>query len=202
VEYAGPDGKQGFQEAVIVQRPDRLRLETLTMLGTVLIVTVNDTEIVGHHVREGIMVRGKQSKANLLRYTQIPLELDEITAVLMGLAPVDPRAPWQQEGNTLLFSAEGRKTDLIAFEAQQPVPTRWERFNGAGAVEVSASFADYIETPAGLFPSTIIMEAPLQKRKLEVRYQEPEVNAALAPELFTQQKAAHVQELPIEALGG
>ncbi len=170
VEYAGPDGKQGFQEAVIVQRPDRLRLETLTMLGAAMIVTVNDREIIGYHVREGIMVRGKTSKANLLRYTKIPLELDEITTLLTGLAPVDPSAQWQQEGNALVFSPQGRKTDVVAFESQQPVPTRWERFNSAGAVEVRVSFADYSATPAGLFPSRLTVEAPLQKRKLEIRY--------------------------------
>ena len=38
VDYAGPEGKHGFQEAVLVQRPDRLRLETLTFLGAILIV--------------------------------------------------------------------------------------------------------------------------------------------------------------------
>ena len=42
LDYAGPDGKGNVQEAVLVQRPDRLRLETLTFLGAVLIVTVND----------------------------------------------------------------------------------------------------------------------------------------------------------------
>ena len=47
LDYAGPDGKGNVQEAVLVQRPDRLRLETLTFLGAVLIVTVNDREIIG-----------------------------------------------------------------------------------------------------------------------------------------------------------
>lgn len=202
VEYAGPDGKHGVQEAVIVQRPDRLRLETVTLLGVAAIVTVNDREIIGYHVREGIMVRGGTSKANLLRYTQIPLELEEITAALLGLPPVDLKRQWRQEGNALVFSPKAGETDVVAFESQQPVPTRWERFNGAGAVEIRVSFADYIPTPPGLFPTRIIMEAPLQKRKLELRYQEPEVNVALSSDLFTQQKPGHVQELPIEALGG
>src|SRR5688572_31907159 len=39
VDYTGPEGKHGFQEAVIVQRPDRLRLDTLTFLGAILIFT-------------------------------------------------------------------------------------------------------------------------------------------------------------------
>jgi hypothetical protein len=202
VAYAGPDGKQSAQEAVIVQRPDRLRLETVTLLGVAAIVTANDKEIIGYHVREGIMVRGETNKANLLRYTQIPLELEEITAVLLGLPAVDPKNQWRQEGNALVFSPAGQRSDVVAFEAQQPVPTSWERFNSAGAVEIRVRFADYMATPVGLFPAKIIMEAPLQKRKLELHYQEPEINVPLSPDLFTQQKPGHVQELPIEALGG
>lgn len=202
LDYAGPDGKGNVQEAVLVQRPDRLRLETLTFLGAVLIVTVNDKEIIGHHPREGIFVRGPRTKENLLRYTQIPLELDEITALLLGLPPVDTRAPRRQEGPTLVFSPNGRKQDAVTFESQLPVPTKWERFNDAGAVELSARFLDYISTPAGSFPSKIQVEAQLQKRKLEIRYQEPEINASLAPEIFTQEKPAHAQELRLETLGG
>ena len=202
LDYVGPDGKGNVQEAVLVQRPHRLRLETLTLLGAVLIVTVNDKEIIGHHSREGIFVRGPRTKENLLRYTQIPLELDEITALLMGLPPVDTRAPQRQEGPTLVFSPNGRKQDAVTFESQLPVPTKWERFNDAGALELSARFSDYIATPAGSFPSKIQVEAQLQKRKLEIRYQEPEINASLPPEIFTQEKPAHAQELRLETLGG
>ncbi len=92
VDYAGPEGKHGFQEAVLVQRPDRLRLETLTFLGAILIVTANDKEIIGYHPREGVFVRGAPTKENLRRYTQIPLELEEITTLLCGLPPVDANA--------------------------------------------------------------------------------------------------------------
>ena len=201
VDYAGPKGKNGFQEAILVQRPNRLRLETLSFLGSILIVTINDKEIVGYHPREGVYVRGQRSKANIVRYTQIPLELDEITTLLLGLPPVDVSAPSRQEKNSLIFSQNGQKKDAVTFEAQQPVPTKWERFNSAGAVELKAQFTDYISTPAGLFPSKIVMEAPLQGQKLEIHYQEPELNAALPAELFSQQKPANAKELPIEVIG-
>jgi len=201
INYAGPDGKQGFDEAVLVQRPDRLRLETLSMLGAILIVTANDKEIIGYHPREGVLVRGPSSKANLLRYTQIPLELDEITALLAGLPPVDGAMAWRQEGNALIFSVNGLRKDSVVFESQLPVPTKWQRFNGSGAVELTALFSDYITTPAGLFPSKINLDAPLQSKKLEIRFQEPELNATIAADSFSQQKPAHVQEIPIEAIG-
>jgi Domain of unknown function (DUF4292) len=200
VDYAGPEGKHGFQEAVIVQRPNRLRLDTLTFLGAILIFTANDKEIIGYHPREGVLVRGRPTPENLRRYTQIPLELPEITMLLMGLPPVDAGAPWKQEGNTLIFSPKGGKRDVLTFASHQPVPTKWERFND-GKLELSAQFDDYASTPAGLFPLRIITEATLQKRKLGIRYKEPELNGAIPPEQFTQQIPAHVKEVPIEAVG-
>ncbi len=200
VSYAGPEGKHGFQEAVLVQRPGHLRLETLSYLGAVLIVTANDKEIIGYHPREGVFVRGALTKENMLRYTQIPLELDEITALLIGLPPVAASTPIQQ-GNTLVFSNDGGKKDAVTFGSQQPVPTKWERLDPDGGVEMSAQFSDYISTPAGWFPSKITIEARAQKKKVEIRYQEPELNAKLSADLFTQQKPAHAQEVPIEAIG-
>jgi hypothetical protein len=201
VNYVGPEGKHGFDEAVLVQRPDRLRLETLSMLGAVLIVTANQKEIIGYHPREGVMVRGQSSKENLLRYTKIPLELEEITTLLSGLPPVEASNSWRQESNSLLFSSNGQIKDSVAFEAPQPVPTRWQRFNANGAVELSADFSDYVQTAAGLFPTRINVEAPLQGKKLEIRFQEPELNSKIPPESFSQQKPPHVQELPIELIG-
>jgi len=201
VDYTGPDGKHGFEEAVLVQRPEQLRLETLTFLGAILIVTANAKEIIGYHPREGVFVRGDRSQENLRRYTQIPLDLNEVTTLLLGLPPVESSASWKQEGNTLIFSTGGSKRDVVAFESQQPVPTKWERYNGDGKVELSASFSDYISTPAGPFPARIQFEAHLQKKSLDIRYQQPELNTPLPADLFSQQKPPHAQEVPIEAIG-
>jgi uncharacterized protein DUF4292 len=201
VDYAGPEGKHGFQEAVLVQRPDRLRLETLTFLGAILIVTANNKEIVGYHPREGVFVRGARTKDNLRRYTQMPLELEEITTLLIGLPPVDISAPSKQEGNVLVFSHNGRKRDVLTFESAEPAPTKWERFNAEEKVELTAVFSDYASTAHGLFPMRIVFEAVLQKRKVEIRYQQPELNGALPAELFSQQKPANAREVPIEAVG-
>jgi hypothetical protein len=200
VDYAGPEGKNGFQEAVLVQRPDRLRLETLSFLGAILIVTANGTEIIGHHTREGVFLRGEASKENLLRLTQIPLELDEVTALLLGVPPVDMRLPAQQQGATVVVSAAGGGQDVVRFYGDEKVPTQWQRSNGSGAVELSATFSDYTTTPAGSFASRILLESAVPKRRLEIRYQEPELNGAIPPELFSQQKPPHAKELPIEVL--
>ena len=122
--------------------------------------------------------------------------------LLVGLPPVDEKSAWRQEGSALVFSVNERKKDLVAFESEEAVPTRWERFDDAGGVALSARFSDYKTTPHGLFPSRVFIEAPPQGRKLDIRFEEPELNAALRAELFFQQKPPHAQELPIESLGG
>ena len=74
--------------------------------------------------------------------------------------------------------------------------------NPPRAYELSAIFSDFSPPPAGLFPLKIAVEAPALERRLEIEYQEPEVNVALPAYLFVQQRPNHVREVPLESLGG
>lgn len=202
VSYSGREGRKGFQEAVVVRRPDHLRLETLSPLGAILIVTVNGREIAGLHPREGLFFRGQSHKENILRYTQVPLELNELTSLLMGLPPVEMGDSWKGDGNSISSHPRGGPKNLVLFDAKSLVPTKWERTRPEGKIELSATFSDYLPTPAGLFASRIVVEAPEQGRRLEIHYQEPELNVALPVDLFVQEKPGYAKELPIESLGG
>ncbi|HEY6363728.1 MAG TPA: DUF4292 domain-containing protein [Candidatus Binatia bacterium] len=202
VSYRGPEGTQGFQEAVLVQRPDKVRLETLSLLGAILIITVNGDEIVGFHPRESLYLRGKSTKENLYRYTGIPFELQEMTRLLAGLPPVRNSAVWQIGGNSLYRELNGGGKEIVVFDLAREVPVRWYRLGPDGSPELSAAFENFSSTPAGLFPARITLEAAAaaQKRSLEIVYQEPEVNVEIAPSLFDQEKPPNAKEVPIEAL--
>jgi outer membrane lipoprotein-sorting protein len=202
VSYRGPGGTQGFQEAVLVQRPDKVRLETLSLLGAILIITVNGDEIVGFHPRERLYLRGKSTKENLYRYTGIPFELQEMTRLLAGLPPVMNSAKWQIGGNSLYRELDGGGKEIVVFDLAREIPVRWYRLGPDGSAELSAAFENFSSTSAGLFPSNITLEAETaaQKRSLEIVYQEPEVNVEIAPSLFDQEKPPNAKEVPIEAL--
>ena len=60
---------------ILVRRPDRMRVEVLSLLGASLILTVAGDELLGFHPRERVLYRGKSSKEVLAKYTHIPLEL-------------------------------------------------------------------------------------------------------------------------------
>jgi hypothetical protein len=201
VYYRGPEGRQGFQEAVLVQRPDKARLETLSGLGAILVVTVNADQIAGFHPREGVFVRGKSSKENLFRYTRMPLELHEMTRLLLGLPPVTVSADWKIAGSSLYRDLNGQRKEVVAFDLTREIPIRWYRLGPDGSAELSAAFDNFTPTTPGLFPAKIILEAAAQQRSLEIAYQEPEVNVELPLSLFVQEKPPNAKEVPIEALG-
>lgn len=199
VYYWGTDGRGSFQEAVLVLRPDRLRLETLSPLGAVSIVTVDGGEARIHHPKEGVFYRGKSSRENLFRYTQIPLGLDDLTSILMGLPPIGKASDWVGAGNSISKEIEGGGREFVTFD-HVGLPIKWERADPLGRIELAALFSDFSPTPAGLFPFTIALEDRLLERRLEIRYEGPEVNAPLPLALFTQEKPANAREIPLEAL--
>lgn len=201
VSYRGREGATGFEEAVVVQRPDRLRLETLTSVGAILVVTANRDEIAGLHLRERIFVRGRSTRQNLFRYTRIPLSLDEITALLLGLPPVELDGSWKIYDG-LLEKQFGGGRETIFFDPESRAAMRWDRYGAGGELELSALFSEFAQSAAGSFPRRIVVEAPQAQRRLEIRYRDPEVNPGLSPELFAQKRPPYAKEISIEALRG
>ncbi len=202
VYYSGTDGRGGFQEVVLIHRPDRLRLETLSLIGAILIVTANRGEVVGFHPREGLFYRGRSSKENLLRYTRIPLGLGDLTSLLMGLPPVESQGHWESKGLAIYLEKVGGEKEMVAFDPSLGIPIKWARLGPDGGPELSADFSDFFSSPAGPFPLKISLEAHAQQMHLEITYQEPELNIDLLSSLFDQKKPENVREIPLESLGG
>ncbi len=202
ISYSSRNERGRFRGAILVRRPDRLRLETLSMVGAVLVLTANGDEVVGFLPREKIIYRGKSSKANLFRFTQIPLELKELTSILLGLPPVKVEGSWQRDGSTLLRRFSWGGEERIEFDPGTSLPLRWNRLNADGENELTAVFSEFVFTSMGSFPLKISLQHTLQERSWEIRYNEPELNVEIPVPLFVQQKPSHVREVLLESLGG
>jgi hypothetical protein len=185
-----------------VHRPDRLRFETLSNLGAILIVTVAANEIIGFHPREGLFYRGRSSKENLLRYTQIPLELEELTTLLLGLPPARSQENWVEEEDSVSRQDDTGAKERVTFYPNTTIPTQWEHFDPDGERTLSVLFSDFGITFPGPFPLKISLEDHIHQRYLEIHYQEPELNVELPYAVFVQKKPDYAREVPLESLGG
>lgn len=202
VTYWGRDERGSFQAAILVRRPDRLRLEMFSLWGAMVILTADANEVVGFHTREGTFYRGKSSKESLVRYTRIPLELRDLTSLLVGLPPVEVQGRWEGGEDRIQRRLSRGGSEVIIFEPTMGIPIQWELSDPDGEVVLSAVFSDFVSTPTGSIPLSISLESATQERRLEIRYDEPELNVTLPASLFVQQRPPHVRELPLESLGG
>ena len=198
ISYTGPDARQSFQEVVVVKRPDRLRLETLYPLGVLMIVTAAPPDLNVYHTREGVFYRGKSD--DLWRFTRIPLNVAETASLLMGQPP-GTKGEWRHDGPAIVRDAGGGWKETVTFQQGEALPIRWQLLNPGGVVELVAEFGNYTQTGAGPFPTRIALENPTQKRRIEITYKDPEVNADLPSTLFVQQKPENAREVALDSAG-
>lgn len=202
VNYRSKEERGGFRGALLVDRPDRLRLETLSPLGAILVLTANGDEVVAFLPRKRILYRGSSSKRNLFRFTRIPLELTELTSLLLGLPPVKVGGPWKGENHAIYRTLPTGGSEWIDFDPAMGIPVRWDRLDSDGNTELSAVFSDFVATTVGSFPLKISIESVTEDKSWEIRYREPEVNVQIPVPLFVQKRPSHVREIPLESLGG
>ena len=200
VSYQGPDGKGSFEEAVLIERPARLRLETLSALGALLVITADGKEVAGLYPREGLFFRGESTKNNLRLYTRIPLELSEITAVLMGLPPGVGEAGWEFQDGMAQRALAGGGKEIVMFDSALGIPSRWQRLGAGGTIEIGGSFADFSTASSHPFPLRISLQASADNMRVDLRYRDPELNVEISPAVFAQQKPAYAKEVPMESL--
>ncbi len=202
INYQYKDERGGFRVALLVDRPDRLRLETLSPLGAILVLTANGDEVVGFLPRKRILYRGVSSKRNLIRFTQIPLELAELTSLLLGLPPVKGGGAWQGGGHAIERALPNGGSERIDFDPASGVPIGWDRLDSDGYSELSAVFSDFVSTSAGPFPLKISLESSTEDKTWQIRYREPEINVEIPVPLFVQQRPRQVREISLESFGG
>lgn len=199
IDYRIDDRKGGFQGVLVVDRPRHLRLEVSSLLGADLILTADEREVQAFHPREGRFYRGASSRENLYQYTQVFLELDELTALLLGLPPVEGAREWEVEGYRASRRRADRGTDVITFDLAQGVPSKWSRLDARGNTRFVALFEDFESTPSGLFPMKISFSAPSLQRRVVIDYDQPELNARISPSVFVQEKPETAVEVPLRS---
>jgi hypothetical protein len=183
------------REAVLVRRPDSVRVDVLTPFGLALAVGTAGERLWAYPPGEGVRYEGSASPENLTRFLGAPIEPEAVVDILLGLpparratgTPVLTLTP-EREYRLVLPLADGEQT--IWFAGDTLAVTRAEE-RRAEAAPLLVSFSEYREG----FPHVLDVGVPGQDTSVRLAYEAVEANAPVEAHLFAPPPAPRVVPL-------
>jgi hypothetical protein len=187
------------REALLVRRPDALRIDVLTPFGLALAVGARGDVLWAYPPAERTRYEGAATAANLTRFLGAPLEVTDIVDILLGVPPArdvtgTPELAVTGDGEYRLTLPLAEGTQTIWFAGHTLAVVRAEE-SRAGAVALRVAFDDYRDG----FPHALDIGAPTSGATVRLAYDQVEPNAPLEGALFAPPPAARV--LPLDAAG-
>jgi outer membrane lipoprotein-sorting protein len=203
IAYETGEDNVGARHAVLVRAPDHFRLEVLSPFGALAVIASDARELVVYARREAKIYRGPATAASVGAYTQVPIEVADVTSVLLGMPPQRrPSGPVQVVRDEAVGAfklvmpvVEGRA--LVWLEPEMLAPVASETPLGGGA-KLRVAFGQYENIGSMRFPHAIDMRAEPGDRVVRVRYASPSINTEVANTLFSFPPRPGLEELVID----
>jgi len=183
----GPRGAGSVKQVVLVERPARLRLETLNVLGQAATMLVTDGERFAFF--DGKTLDDGEVSAEVLR-ERLGLAFspgEAVGALLAAPQPVrwPPRAILARgaeravllDDQSLRFAEDGELAAIESLDAE-------------GAVLWTAEYAGWREVPGGRYPFSVVLSFPETKLRAELELEKAELNQTLDASLFRAARGA------------
>jgi len=176
------DGTVSVQEVVLVQRPARMRLESLNVLGQAQSVFILDDDL--FRFFDGQRVEDGDTKADTLR-ERLGLTLEPSEAIRALLA--EPLASdWPPR--EILGRGDERElrgaTQSVRFAAGGEL-SRLSALDARGQVRWQAEYDEWRDVPGGRYPFSLVLSFPETSLRAELELTQVELNPKLDPALFT-----------------
>jgi outer membrane lipoprotein-sorting protein len=192
LHYRDPAESNNSREALVVARPDRIRVEVLSVFGSLFVLTADDGALTAYARQEDTVYRGQASPENLWRYARLWLPVADLVEIVLGTPP-QRRAPgtpqvefdaatgWISLRQTLASGAQSVWFSDTGF------PVAAEERNGGGQVLWHATFAQY-EDHGGIPVATRVgLELPAWSRSIDITLEDVDVNPTLDRSIFAVQ---------------
>ncbi len=192
MRYRDGEESGSSRQVIALARPDRLRVEILSILGTVFVMTSDRNTFSAYASSEATVYRGTPSPALMGRYARVALGVNELIDLLLA----SPEAATSGARGEVSFDDETGAIRLLDVDALGShsvwfsaayAPIAAERRDTDGEVEWRAEFGGY-EDHDGLSVATELkLEFPLTQRRMELTLQNPEVNPRFDDSIFALQ---------------
>jgi len=193
-------GGAWMREAVLVLRPEAVRIDVLSPLGLALAVGVQRNVLWAYPPATATRYEGAATPANLSRFVGTPLAVADIVDVLLGVPPArtaagPPELATTEQGEYRVTVPLAGGSQTIWFAGESLAVLRAEERHGS-VVTLRVAFGDYRDA----FPHAIEVVAPAAGADARLVFEAVEPNAVLDPALFAPPPAPRV--LPLEDAEG
>lgn len=189
-------------QALVVEKPDRFRAETLNPFGfgfPLLLMATDGVQLAVMVPGEGRMFRGEATSRNLQRFTRVPLYLDDLVRFILYEVPVIPHDQRQAyrivDGRRLLEMRDGdlRRQELYFSPAEQ----LQEALYYEGEELTLRVRYDSFSAAADSFPRSASLDMPGHQARASLLFSELETNISPKTDLFLLATPPGYEEVPI-----
>jgi outer membrane lipoprotein-sorting protein len=191
MDYEGNGDRLHVAEAVVVERPDRLRIEMMSPFGVALQIACDGRRLFAYHRGEKTFYGGGATADNLSRFTRLPLQARDVADLLVGLPPGRERRGRSRiefEEPTDLWRVTAPLADsglqILWFDRERLLPVRTEEVDRDGSRRYLTRYADYREIAGIDIPHEIELEIPAEDTKVRLTYSGIELNGKVSASLF------------------
>lgn len=184
--YTAPSESRGVRQLIVVERPDRLRLEILSPFGVAFVLTTADGALSAYDGDEGTFYRGAATAENLARYTQVGLPAQVAVDILLGTPPFAQSGSGvvsSDAGRIKLWQETGSRVHVTWF-TETLEPARYEQRDDEGHVLIRASFAEFAELERLRVPTRLAIDLPASQQRIDIALREPELNPPVPDSIF------------------
>lgn len=187
LHYRHPEGNDSSREAIVVGRPDRLRVEVLSLFGAVFVLTADEGRFTAYARQENTLYRGTASPENMWRYARVGLPVVDLVDLVLGTPPQRTESwshvSYDEETGWIQLSQE-LKSGIQAVWLESNLPRAAEFRDEFGEVQWRAYFEDYEDTAGVPVAMRIRLEVPDAEHSVEIALEDVDINPELGDDLF------------------
>lgn len=188
LRYRDPDASGAARQAIVVARPDRVRVEVLSVFGAVFVLTAEDGAMTAYARDEGTVYRGQASLENLQRYARLFMPVRDLVDVVLGTPPPRParqeRVSFDAEaGGIRLWRALDDGAQIVWFN-DATLPVAAEERRGDGHALWHATFTHYEDHDGIPLATQVGLDLPMAERSIDIRLEDVDVNPTLDASIF------------------
>ena len=188
------------QQFLLVEKPDRLRVDALTGFGQLVLQLATDGQqlsVFTNTTVPGHFYQGPATAENLIRFTRIPLAAKDMVRLLLYDPPVigaDRRQVFAKDELLVLRLENSELQQEILFNQQLELVG--SSYSSEGEVILEVLYDNILEEKR--FPQTVRFDVAAETTQATIKFRELQVNVEIPPERFQLQKPANlkVETLP------